>query len=89
MRLCKYRKKDIMGTSCSLGISPMRCYDCSSFAIPTVQDRHSADVGVVAISQRMVARESEPANVVPVVESRVLTQGPIQGGCGCKKKQNG
>ena len=89
MKICKYRQKGIAGTSCSLGISPMRCGGCPSFSYPTAQDRHSADVGVVAVPQRMSEKENVPVDASRTLESEILTRGPVQGGCGCKKKQNG
>ena len=84
MKICKYRQRGDLGSTCSLGISPMKCAMCSSFAYPSAQDRHRADVGVIEAPQRFA--EKEPGtHVSTVLEAEILAQGQIKGGCGCKK----
>ena len=84
MKICKYLQRGERGNSCSLGISPMKCSLCRSFAYPSLQDRHRADVGVVEAPQRTQDKEQTPP-VTSILESDVLKQGQIKGGCGCKK----
>lgn len=84
MKICKYRQRGDLGVTCSLGISPMKCSLCTSFAYPSSQDRHRADLGVIEPPPRIVRKETVP-EISSVVKAEVITQGQIKGGCGCKK----
>lgn len=88
MRVCKHRQSGSSGDSCALGIKPMRCTFCRSFANPSATDRHTADTGVLPVLQRFDSSEKSEIVEIPP-PSNVLLQAQVQGGCGCKKKKDG